>query len=349
MDKINVGFVGCGLMGQLVHLPILADLEQCDLVALAEVRPQLGQRVARKFNIPKVYRSHEELAADSEVQAVVAITTDDLHASIAKDLLEAGKDVLIEKPLTTNVADGEQMVLTAERSGAILMVSFMRRFDPGVELAKQCIDELRASGEIGEITFVHSHRFGNDWFCNIGVPIETEEAYPEVPKTAPSWLPPDTIDRFRAFNSAYCHNVDLLRHLLGEVERVEFANIGPSGKIVVLGFSGTSATIEAGSNPAPFWDEEIKVFFSKGSVHIRLPPPLLRNVAAQVEVFKATGTREVQRPQPPWEWSFRNVHRHFLECVTNRREPRTSGRVSLETLRVTEAILAKHLEQDGGN
>ena len=83
MDKVRLGFIGCGPMGQLVHLPVLANLNQCDVVALAELRPELGRRVARKYNIPKLYRSHEELAEDPDVDAVVAITGDDSHAPIA--------------------------------------------------------------------------------------------------------------------------------------------------------------------------------------------------------------------------------------------------------------------------
>ena len=52
MDTIRLGFVGCGPMGQLVHLPILAELKQCKVVALAEIRPELRERVGERFGIP---------------------------------------------------------------------------------------------------------------------------------------------------------------------------------------------------------------------------------------------------------------------------------------------------------
>lgn len=349
MDKVRLGFVGCGMMGQLVHLPNFLELQQCEVVALAELRPLLGEQVAKRYGIPKLYRSHAELAEDPGVDAVVQITAEDFHAPVTIDLLKAGKHVMIEKPLTTNVTDGEEMVKAAELNNAVLMVSFMRRYDPGVELAKQYIDELRESKEIGAIELVHCHRFGNDWFRNLGEPITTDEPYPAVSKTAPAWLPQEMVDRFRVFNSAYCHNVDLLRHLLGEVKDVEFANIGPRGKVVVLGFDGFPATIEAGSNPAPFWNERITVYFSNGWVDMKLPPPLLRNVSAEVEIYRAGKRQEVRSPRAPWEWSFYNADRNFLECVINEQEPRSSARSALESLKVIEAIFAKYLESSEGN
>ena len=346
MDKVRIGFVGCGLMGQLVHLPNLIELENCEVVALAELRPELGRQVAKKHGIPRFYTSHLELAGDPEVEAVVEVVGEDAHARVTTDLLSEGKHVLVEKPLATSVVEGEAMVRAADRSGVMLMVGFMRRFDSGVEVAKRYIDGLRESKEIGEITFVHCHRFGNDWSSNLGEPIATDEPYPETSKTAPLWLPEEMIDRFRTFNSAYSHNVDLLRHLLGEVQEVEYANITSSGKLVVLAFDGFQATIEAGSSPASFWDEVIKVYFSDGWVEIRLPPPLLRGVAADVEVYRAGTPQEVHIPKAPRGWSFLGVDRHFLDCVMRGDEPKSSGKDALETLRVVEAIFARQLGWD---
>lgn len=154
------------------------------------------------------------------------------------------------------------------------------------------------------------------------------------------------VDQFRTFNSAYGHNVDLLRYLLGEVKDVDYANISSSGKLVALAFDGFQATIETGSSPALFWDEAIKVYFSDGWVEIKLPPPLLRNVPADVEVFKAGTRQEVHMPKAPREWSFRGVNVHFLDCVITGDKPRSSGKDALESLKVVEAIFAKHLGVD---
>ena len=66
----KIGFVGCGFMGQLVHLPNFVASERCEVVALAELRPELGRIVADKYGIPKVYTHSSELAQDGEVSGM---------------------------------------------------------------------------------------------------------------------------------------------------------------------------------------------------------------------------------------------------------------------------------------
>lgn len=371
-DIVKLGFVVCGVMGQLVHLPILASLKQCQLVALAELRPRLGEVIAKRYEIPRLYQSHLQMAEDREVDAVVVIVGDDLHVPVATDLLKSGKHVLVEKPLAMNVFDGEQLVKVADEHGAILMVNFMRRYDPGVEWAAETINELKVSGELGELVFARSHRFGNDWYCNLGEPITTDESVPSEPKTKPLWLPNDLTNTYRYINNVYSHNIDLLRHFLGEVETIEFARIDRSSNLeqdrsfasgsaappsltaelsagglqltAVLRFTNVSATLTCGARSGDFWDEATVFYFEDGWVSVKTPPPLLRNVPAQIDVCETGRQVMVVRPKSGWEWSFRRAHEHFLSCVINVTQPQTSGRDALENLRVMEEIFAKYVE-----
>jgi len=66
-DPVRFGYIGCGFVGQTIHIPNFAALPNCKFLALAEVRPGLGDEVAARYGIPKVYCSHEELAADPEI------------------------------------------------------------------------------------------------------------------------------------------------------------------------------------------------------------------------------------------------------------------------------------------
>ncbi len=375
MEKIGLGFVGCGTMGQLVHLPILREQPGCEVVALAELRRELCDRVAAKHGIRKRYLSHRELAADPEVEAVVVVVGDDLHAPIALDLLAAQKHVLIEKPLATHVVDGEQMVRAAASAGVVLMVDFMKRFDLGVELARQIIEDVRHTGELGEIELVRTHRFGNDWICEAGEPIITDEPHPDVARSAPSWLPKDFRNHFRHVNNVYGHNVDLLVYLVGEVTSVDFAYIRMSkelefdpafgrGRTATDGDPGTSSDapvhflavlrfgqlrgiVSAGARSGEFWDEETVVYFSRGWLNIKTPPPLLRDTAARVEVCWGDGRREVFTPSGAGQWAFRRMNEHFLDCVASGSQPRSSGREALGNLRIMESIFQKHLELHG--
>jgi len=74
MNKVKIGFVGCGFMGQLAHLPNFIESEKCEVVALAEKRKSLRDKVAQKYHINKTYSTHQELANDKEIEAVVEIT-----------------------------------------------------------------------------------------------------------------------------------------------------------------------------------------------------------------------------------------------------------------------------------
>ena len=87
MRKVKLGFVGCGMMAQLVHLPNFIESEKCEVVALADKREQLGRKVADKYSISRLYPSHYELCEDGQIEAVVEITPDGLHAPIALDLI----------------------------------------------------------------------------------------------------------------------------------------------------------------------------------------------------------------------------------------------------------------------
>lgn len=93
MNPVRIGFAGVGYMGQVAHLRNYAGRSDCQVVALAEPRPELACRVAAAFDIPKVYRDHHELAADPEVQAVVASQPHLRNGAIAIPLLQAGKHV----------------------------------------------------------------------------------------------------------------------------------------------------------------------------------------------------------------------------------------------------------------
>ncbi len=346
VDKVRLAFLGCGWMGQRVHLPNFLKLENCEVVALCEVRERLGRAVAKRHGIPRYYRSHEELMDLEDVDAVVAITRDELHAPIAIDLLKSGKHVYIEKPMATKVEDAKDMVHAAEKAKRKLMVAYMKRYDEGCLKAKELLDGLKSSKELGEVTFVRVHDFGGDWICNFDEPmITTDEAYPEVKPRQPGWMPEGEVRRFNSFNNVFCHDINLLRWFLGDPGEVKYSTFRDGYHNSILGCEGFNVSFETGGVSSKFWDEEIKVYFKHGWVEIRLPPPLLRNVPAQLEVYKADGVQRVEIPYPNWTWSFKNEAQHFINCILENQEPRTSGRDSLKDMIIMEEIYRSFLEK----
>ncbi|MBT7301452.1 MAG: Gfo/Idh/MocA family oxidoreductase, partial [Victivallales bacterium] len=108
MGCLRVGFVGVGSMGQCAHLRNYATLTgECDVVALAELRPELARRVAARYGVPKVYASASELLAAGNLDAVVASQPFSRHGVLLPELLASGLPLFIEKPLASSVAVGE--------------------------------------------------------------------------------------------------------------------------------------------------------------------------------------------------------------------------------------------------
>ncbi len=338
---VRVAVIGAGFMSQVAHIPNFTRAEGCEVVAICDVRERLAKMVAERYHVPRVYRSHEEVADASDVDACVVVVPDELHAPISIDLLKSGKHVFVEKPMATNVRDAREMVRAAERGGAILMVAYMKRYDPGCELARGLISQLVSEGRLGDVTFARAHCFAGEWVCGLSRLmryVEGEEERPPVEPRPPDWLPPGEYKRFRAFIDVYCHDVNLLRWLVGEPRRVLFAAFARGHCVSVLAYDGFNASLEAGFVRAHFWDEEFKVYFSEGWVEVRPPPPLLVNCPARVAVYEGGEARVLREPWPEWDWSFRREAQHFIDCVRSGEEPRTSGRDSLRDVELIEEI-----------
>ena len=335
-ESIRIGFVGAGFMGQLVHLPNFTEMADCEVVALADRRSGLARRVADRFGIPRTCATHEEICADPTINAVVQITSDDAHAPVSIDALNAGKHVYVEKPMATNLSDARRMVEAAERNGRQLQIGYMKRFDTGVEMACAIIDELRSTGELGAITYARGHCFAGDWVCNAGTAITTDETYPDIESRPPEWLEQERIGDIYSINNLYCHNINLLRFLLGEVRELRFATLDGPTKLMVFTMDGYDAVLELGRLSANFWDEGVKVYFEDGWVEISTPPPLLKNVPARVSVYRAGDIQQHAQPQAPRDWAFRRANAHFVSCIRSGAPVRSSGADSIRDQELLE-------------
>ena len=346
MAKVKVGFLGCGFMGQIAHLPNFLESEQCEVVALCEARPKLAQLVAEKHHIGRVYHSHEELVADPEVEAVAAICRETLNAPISIDLLRAGKHVFVEKPMTTNVEAAREMLSAAEAGGAQLMIAYMKRYDPGVRRAREIVADLLSSGELGALTFARAECFGGDWICNAGRPITTDEPYPDLPGTAPpEWLDAERHSDFMRMNNVYCHNINMLRFILDRDLSVKLADLNAPTWTVIFEAGDITANLEVGGMSAHAWYETTALYFERGRLEVLTPPPLLREIPARVRLYRGGDVKEYWEPICEWSWAFRNEAEHFVSCVGEDRETDSSGGDSVRDLELVEDAFRRFGEQ----
>jgi UDP-2-acetamido-3-amino-2,3-dideoxy-glucuronate N-acetyltransferase len=146
---MSVAVVGCGYWGQN-HARTLAQLGA--LSAIVDPNSETAAREAAKNGV--VAKTWAEALADPAITAVSIAAPAELHVPLAREAITAGKDVLVEKPISLNVADGELLAREAKAAGRILMVGHVLLYNPSFE----ALLGLIAEGKLGALRYAHSNR-----------------------------------------------------------------------------------------------------------------------------------------------------------------------------------------------
>jgi predicted dehydrogenase len=356
MARLKIGYVGAGYMAQKVHLPNIQGLPELELAALAEVRPELGKMTAERFRIPKLYRNHLELAADKDIEAVAVSGHFAGQGEIAREVLLAGKDVFMEKPMAVSVEQAQRILDAEVKSGKRVMVGYMKRYDGGNLLVKEYIDGWKKSGEMGKVTFARNHGFCGSWDAGLDTAFATtKEKVPDVAPAKPSWMPDKYYGGYIGYLQQYTHNINLLRWFLGSGDDLKIRTVdldpehGYSG-VVIMSAGGVKCVLESGNVAYHAWDEHTQVFFEKGWVRTVAPPLLHRNTPASVEVCRTDkGTVKSEMfPASGWTWSYKEEMRHFAECVQSGAPFRSPASDAMVDVRTFEEIYRQHIANMGG-
>ncbi|PWB56195.1 MAG: gfo/Idh/MocA family oxidoreductase, partial [Anaerolineales bacterium] len=133
--KTRIGIIGLGRMAQRAYLPVLANLETADLAAVMSRRPETADRYRNLYKIPSGVTDLPDFICQG-LQAAVVLTPSPTHFEIVRTLLQAGVDVLVEKPATLSSRETALLGDVAERGGRVFMIAFNRRFSPLYKQAK---------------------------------------------------------------------------------------------------------------------------------------------------------------------------------------------------------------------
>jgi len=152
-QSVRWGVIGVGWFGE-IHAETLSRMPGIDLAALSTRTPSRLEEVAARLDVTGRHSDYRALLDDPTIDAVSVTTHVDDHAQITIDALDAGKHVLLEKPMARTVEDCDRIVTAAERSAASLMVGHICRFDPRVALAKEAVE----NGRVGTILSMHARR-----------------------------------------------------------------------------------------------------------------------------------------------------------------------------------------------
>ncbi len=163
-DRIGVGLVGLGNSGWYYHAEgTLAHSDDFDLVAVSGRTAERTAAAAERFGATP-HPTWQSLITDDRVEVVVVATPHDLHAPIAIGALEAGRHVVVEKPMAVTTAEAESMIDTATRHDRLLTVFHNRRWEPSFRL----IRDLVADGAVGEVWRVEERRMHGGKYVTAG-------------------------------------------------------------------------------------------------------------------------------------------------------------------------------------
>ena len=170
MEKLKVAVIGVGSISKF-HIESYMKLPNVEVYAFCDIRPERLKMMGEKYGITRLYTDEAEmLAALPEIDMVSVCTWNSAHAPCAIMALNAGKHVLVEKPMATTVEEGLAMKEAAEKNGKLLMIAFVRRYGRDCEVVKDFI----ADGQMGELYYAKANylrRHGNPggWFSNVAM------------------------------------------------------------------------------------------------------------------------------------------------------------------------------------
>jgi len=141
---IDVGLIGFGLGGRCFHAPVIRAVPGLHLSAILQ---RTGDSAAQAYPDARIVRSLDELLAIDSIRLIVLSTPNQTHFSLAKRCLEAGRDVVVDKPFTTTVTEAVELLNLAKKLGRLLTVYHNRRFDADFQALRQTV----AAGALGRI------------------------------------------------------------------------------------------------------------------------------------------------------------------------------------------------------
>ncbi|MCZ6678491.1 MAG: Gfo/Idh/MocA family oxidoreductase [Candidatus Poribacteria bacterium] len=356
-QKVRLGIVGSGFMGQLAHIANYATIDDCELVALAEGRSETAQAIAQRYGIREVYPNHREMLEKAEIDGVVAVMGFHLYHTLVADILEAGKPTATEKPICLQSDSARKLVGLAEGKGLLYQVGYMKRHDPASKIVRKTVQNWKVSGEMGDMTYVRIAMPSGDWIYEHERPIDKGDAPAtydgQVSETAPAWMG-ELGRQYIGFINFYIHQVNLLRYLIGEDYTVTY--VDPRSRILVaISDSGVPCTLEmAPCGLRNRWEESYRICFDGGRIDLQLPAPMARQRAGDVAIYTGSGFGDGTEPQEirpliPQRWAFLEQARHFVHCLKTGSPTIAPASDAIKDLEVSEQYIRLLMGAEGNS
>jgi UDP-N-acetylglucosamine 3-dehydrogenase len=297
----RIAVIGTGGWGKN-HVRVLSELGV--LAAVCDLDRARAEFHAKKYGI-KGYGDLDEMLAHESLDGVTIATPASTHLSVASKTLRAGINSFVEKPMTSSVKEGEELISVAEESGKILTVGFIERFNPAITELKKITKE----GTLGSPILFEYHRENRrgDNITDVGV-----------------------------VKDASVHDIDTARWLFGQEPKTVYARVGSvMGKnediaTILLGFGDERTAFITTNWVTPMRVRQLNAVFTKGVVTVDF-------ITQEMQVHEEEGTRV---PKHVFTEPLVLELKEFVSAIEENRQPLVTGKDGLSVIRIAEAVLA---------
>ena len=327
-NKIRFAIIGCGRIAPK-HAESIVALPEAELVAVCDIVPEAAQAFADKYGA-EPYTDYLTMLKREDIDVVTIATPSGLHAEIGIAAAEAGKHVLVEKPMAMTLKTADQLIDACRKAGVKLGVIHQNRFNAAVKLLRKALEDNR----FGKLTHGQATVRWN----------RNDNYYAQAP-----WRGTKLQDGGVLMNQSI-HNIDLLQWTFGPVEsvfgytarfmrKIEMEDMGAA---VIKFQNGAIGLIEAASTIYPTNIEEtLNIFGETGSV-------IVGGIAVnRIEVWEFPDSAEekkkifaAQEGDPPNVYGFghREIIMDMMQAIREDKEPAISGEEGRKALEIILAI-----------
>ncbi|MEP7201368.1 MAG: Gfo/Idh/MocA family oxidoreductase [Ilumatobacteraceae bacterium] len=350
-QRLKVGVVGAGIIAQVMHLHYLRELaDHFDVVALCDIAPENAAVNAATYSIPTVFTDWRSLLTEASVD-VVLILTSGSHCEIAVAAAQAGKHVLVEKPMCFSVTEGKQMRDAANKASVVLMVAYPKRYDPAFDRFRDEVASISDPRLLRVTTFE--------------APFLPYVSHYSLAPVAP--VPSDAIQRWQAATAAsittaigeadeflrrtyhlvlvdsLVHELNTVRAVLGEPDRLDYVDLQPTSLTAILRFGNLPVSIQWLDLPGfTNYKMEFACYGPDKRVTLNFPSPFLRSAPTLLEVEGGDhGSARSWRSEEitSYDSAFKAELLAFHSCVVTGRVPMTDAEDAMHDIAICQSII----------
>jgi predicted dehydrogenase len=307
---LRVGVLGAGQISQAAHFEACRKAKNAELYAICDVAEDLLERMFTAHAPRRAYADYDAMLADPDVDAVIVAVADQFHVPMALRAIEAGKHVLVEKPMGVTVEEAEELCDAAGASGLVVQVGTEKRFDEGIAFAREFIRE-----EMGEMLALKA------WYCDSTRRYTMTDALQPVIETSekakrPEGDPKADLRRYYVLGHG-SHLLDTARFLGGEIDAIRTRLVEKVGAYCWFSEAafadGSVGHLDLTIKVRMDWHEGFQVYGEHGSVVGRTYNPWYFK-SSDVECFSEKGSA-YRRPLGADGHFFRRQVEGFAEAI----------------------------------